>query len=101
MGTSEYSVGKVLEVVIKPGKRIYCHRCLGEVSLNIFVLLGCYRIERLLDHGIHQSMQLIFRQVHVEPVVVQHKFDSENMEIKPALHCLDSTAGVVETRQLQ
>ena len=46
-------------------------------------------------------MQLIFGQVHVEPVVVQHKFDSENMEVKPALHCLDSTAGVVETRQLQ
>ena len=53
MGTSEYSVGEVLEVVIKPGKRVDCHRCLGEVSLNIFVLLGCYRIERLLDHGIH------------------------------------------------
>ena len=53
MGTSEYSVGEVLEVVIKPGKRVDCHRYLCEVSLYIFVLLGCYRIERLLDHGIH------------------------------------------------
>ena len=53
--------------------------------LKVVVELGGDTVDALLHHGVHQAVQLVLRQVEVEPV----------------LHGLDRTGGVVEAGQLR
>ena len=53
--------------------------------LKVVVELGGDAVYALLHHGVHQAVQLVLRQVEVEPV----------------LHGLDRTGGVVEAGQLR